>query len=112
MLRKMKKMRYQHNKKKKWFEARQNQYIYVTGLPKDVTHEKLVDYFRKCGAIKLDSNTGEESVKIYMDEDGQPKGDARIGFAKEESVSLAIEMMDNSFFCQDHKIIVTEAVFK
>ena len=71
----------------------------------------MVEYFRKCGAIKLDAQTGEESVRIYKDNDGKPKGDARIGFTKEESVGLAIEMVDNSYFCQDHKINVTEAVF-
>ena len=37
-LRKLKKMRYKANKQKKWFDGSQNHnFIYVEGLPQDIT---------------------------------------------------------------------------
>jgi HIV Tat-specific factor 1 len=63
-------------------------------LPENVTKEDLHDYFKKCGAFKIDAVTGEDAIKVYKDEHGVPKGDARIGFAKPESVETAIQMLD------------------
>ncbi len=42
----------------------------------------------------MDPNTGIELIKIYTDDQGIPKGDARIGYAMIESVEMAIEMLD------------------
>lgn len=79
-MRKLKKKRYQENKKKKWFEAAVNTFIYIQNLPPSVTTESLKDHFKNCGLIKPDPNTGEPKIKIYLNEKGEPKGDARICF--------------------------------
>lgn len=98
--RKLKKLRHKMNKNKRWFDAKHN-YIYVENLPTDVTAQELVDEFRKCGAIKLDVNTGEEAIRLYQDDSGRLKGDARIGFVKPESIELAIQRMDGASFRGD-----------
>jgi RNA recognition motif-containing protein len=81
-LKKQKRKRYVENKKKKWFEQKENVYIYVTGLPLDCNQEEVGNYFRKCGVFKLDPATGDESIKLYTSQEGVLKGDCRIGFAK------------------------------
>ena len=67
-LKRLKRKRYSENKKKKWFEAKSNNYIYVEGLPLDVQEEELSTFFKKCGIIKLDPSTGQESIRIYTDQ--------------------------------------------
>jgi HIV Tat-specific factor 1 len=57
-LKRLKRKRHAENKKKKWFEATNNTYIYVQGLPKDIKEEELSVFFKKCGIIKLDPSTG------------------------------------------------------
>ena len=111
--RKMKKLRHKMNKNKRWFEAKHN-YIYVENLPTDVTEKELADEFRKCGAIKLEAATGEDAIRLYKDNSGRLKGDARIGFVKPESIELAVQMMDGSSFRgdEDHILKVSEAVFE
>ena len=44
---------------------RPNPHVYVTGLPPDVTADELNDHFRKCGLIRVDTDTGEPKIKIY-----------------------------------------------
>ena len=93
----LKKKRYQENKKRKWFQTKVNHYIYVQGLPTDITENELRDYFVRCGVLRLDPVSGKEQIKIYRDkETGEAKGDARIGFAMLESVDMAIEMLNDS----------------
>ena len=55
------------NKKNKWFEDKHNTFIYVSGLPRDITASELSKYFVKCGSLKVDPHTGEDSIKIYLD---------------------------------------------
>ena len=93
-LKKQKRKRYQENKKRKWFDTKENPYIYVSGLPTDVSESELHDFFKKCGVFKLDPLTGQDQIKLYRDTAGVLKGDARIGFAKHESVETAIQMLD------------------
>jgi len=61
-LKRLKRKRHSENKKKKWFEAKSNTYIYVEGLPLDINEEdlklELSAFFKKCGIIKLDPSTG------------------------------------------------------
>ncbi len=75
-----------------------NTYIYVQGLPEDVTESELREYFGRCGVIRLDPYTGREQIKLYTREDGQAKGDARIGYMMPESVEMAIEMLNETEF--------------
>lgn len=72
--------------------------IYISGLPKDTTMEEIETVFSKYGLIAENLNTGEKRIKLYTDEDGEPKGDALVVYFKPESVPLAIEMMDGYEF--------------
>ena len=95
-LKKQKKKRYQENKKRKWFQTKVNNYVYVQGLPNDITESELRDFFVRCGVIRLDPASGKEQIRIYTDDAGVPKGDARIGYMMLESVDLAIEMLNDA----------------
>ncbi|KAF8064756.1 hypothetical protein N665_1169s0014 [Sinapis alba] len=79
-----------------WFELKVNPHIYVTGLPKDVTIEEVVEVFSKCGIIKED-DSGKPRIKLYSDKaTGELKGDALITYMKEPSVDLAIQILDGA----------------
>ncbi|CAN7067979.1 unnamed protein product [Brassica rapa subsp. trilocularis] len=79
-----------------WFELKVNPHIYVTGLPKDVTMEEVVEVFSKCGIIKED-DSGKPRIKLYSDKaTGELKGDALITYMKEPSVDLAIQILDGA----------------
>ena len=57
---KLKKKRYLENKKRKWYQTKVNNYVYIQGLPNDVTETELKEYFVRCGVIRLDPVTGKE----------------------------------------------------
>jgi HIV Tat-specific factor 1 len=65
----------------------------------------------RCGVIRLDPATGKDQIKIYRNEEGVPKGDARIGYAMLESVDMAIEMLNESEIRPGEKITVQLAEF-
>jgi HIV Tat-specific factor 1 len=83
----------------------------VTGLPLDITEEELGTYFAKCGILRIDPHSGEKKIKIY-ENDGKRKGDALIQYAKEESVDLALEHLNDSEIRQGYKIRVERATFQ
>lgn len=35
-----------------------NTFVYVSGLPNDITLDELKEFFNKCGAIMIDPHTG------------------------------------------------------
>lgn len=77
-------------------QAARNTAIYVTNLPLDCTVPQLRSSFQsKCGVI-LESADGEPKIKLYTTPDGRPKGEALIVFLKEESVTLAMALMDDT----------------
>lgn len=89
--------------------------VYVTGIPPDVTMEEMKTTFSKCGVIMEDLETGEPKIKIYRDDKGLSKGDALVSYFKEESVPLAIDLLDDSELRPGHpstKMNVQKAVFK
>jgi RNA recognition motif-containing protein len=59
-IKKLKKKRYLDNKKKKWYQTKMNTYIYIEGLPNDITEQELKEYFVRCGVIRLDMYSGKE----------------------------------------------------
>ncbi|TBU49460.1 hypothetical protein BD309DRAFT_909676 [Dichomitus squalens] len=72
-----------------------NTAVYITGLPSDTTADELVERFGKFGLIEED-DAGYPKVKLYARDDGSFSGDALVVYFKEESVDLAITMLDDA----------------
>ncbi|KAL0205443.1 hypothetical protein P9112_000750 [Eukaryota sp. TZLM1-RC] len=72
--------------------------IYVTGLPLDTDIDEVAQYFSKAGVIRKSEETHEPVIKLYRNEDGSLKGDAKIIYLRPESVSLATTLLDDSLF--------------
>lgn len=91
-----KKTEWRKQKKATTFQAAKiNTNVFVQGLPLDTTPKRLEEYFSKCGLIRRDQLTDEPCVKLYTDSaTGAPKGEGLVSFEKEESVDLAIELLD------------------
>lgn len=99
------------NKKKKWYNPKICSSVYVTGLPLDIGVEEVSEYFTKCGILRIDPHTGEKKIKIY-ETNGNRKGDALIQYAKEESIELALEHLNDSEIRPGFKIHVERASFQ
>lgn len=80
-----------------WKNVSNNTSIYLTGLPSDVTVDELYEFAKK-GGIILEDDTGKKRIKLYLDDNGKPKGDATVKYAMPESVDLAITLLDQSVF--------------
>ncbi|OQS06164.1 hypothetical protein THRCLA_01776 [Thraustotheca clavata] len=92
---KKKKKKKKSNKKKKWVASKQKTWIYINGLPLDVTIDEVHTHFSKCGVIQKDLETDTPKIKLYRNKDtGQLNGDGAICFMKEPSVELAIQLLD------------------
>lgn len=88
--------------------------VYVTNLPPTTTAEVLVTVFSKAGLI-LEDAKGEPKVKLYNDEAGNFKGEALVVYLKEESVELAIRLLDETELVlggRDGEMKVAKAVFE
>lgn len=77
---------------------RKNTSVYVTNIPRDATYDEVVDLFSRYGILAESLDTGEKRVKLYTDENGNFKGEALVIYFREESVPLAIQMLDDSDF--------------
>ncbi|KAI0332351.1 hypothetical protein GY45DRAFT_1352820 [Cubamyces sp. BRFM 1775] len=72
-----------------------NTAVYVTGLPPDTDMDEVASRFGKFGLIEEDDE-GNPKVKLYARDDGTFSGDALVVYFKEESVDLAITMLDDA----------------
>ena len=99
-------------KKSKWYTPKINSNIYISNLPLDITKSELINYFSKCGFIRNDPKTNEIKVKIYLDKNNKPKGDALISYIRPESVDLAIVMLNNSEIRPGFKIKIEKGKFE
>ena len=72
-----------------------NTAVYVTSLPRDTRVDELLERFGKCGVIEEDDD-GEPKIKMYAREDGSFSGEALVVFFKEDSVVLAVNLMDEA----------------
>jgi HIV Tat-specific factor 1 len=72
-----------------------NTAVYVTNLPVDTEVDEIVERFGRFGVIEEDDQ-GEAKVKLYATEDGTFSGEALVVFFKEESVTLAISLLDET----------------
>lgn len=86
------------------YKPRINRGIYIWNLPKDTTHAELDTVFSKYGIIAEDlrakargkKGPTSKRIKIYTDIDNKPKGDGVVVYFKQESVELAVQMMDRA----------------
>jgi HIV Tat-specific factor 1 len=99
------------NRKKK----RPNTWIYIEGLPPDITVEEIKQHFSKVGLIALSPYDQQPRIKIYKEVDTNNetvcKGDGLLCFAVEESVKLAVEILDGGYIRPNYRISVTKASF-
>ncbi|KAJ7901821.1 hypothetical protein B0H14DRAFT_3080077 [Mycena olivaceomarginata] len=72
-----------------------NTAVYVTGLPLDAEVDEIVERFSKCGVVEEDDE-GEPKVKMYAKEDGTFNGEALVVYFKEDSVLLALNILDDA----------------
>ena len=89
-----------------------NTFVYASGLPLDITMDELHQFFNKCGAIMIDPHTGQSKIKVYTDDSGQPKGDARICYSNIESVEMAIQWLNESQIRPGFPVKVEQATFE
>lgn len=87
--------------------------VYVQNLAPDTTAEELASLFSKCGLLAEDPLTGLSRIKLYKDQAGKLKGDALVIYFREESVSLAIQMLDDTSLRGDARMLkVSKATFE
>jgi len=112
-------------------------WVYITGLPPDVTVEELKDHFSKVGLIALSPYDQQPKIKVYRDEmrifnhddddddenstaasastsitDSLPcKGDCSICYNAEESVQLAIDILNGGYIRVGYQVTVSRASF-
>ncbi|ODV66835.1 hypothetical protein HYPBUDRAFT_109735 [Hyphopichia burtonii NRRL Y-1933] len=70
---------------------------YVSNLPDNISKQDLIDSFSKYGMISEDYKTGEPRVKLYYDKENHFKNEALVIYHSPDSVSLAIEMLNDSY---------------
>lgn len=77
----------------------ENDTIYVQGLGENITPERLLDFFKQTGAIKINKRTGQPMINIYIDkETGKPKGEATVSYDDPPSAKAALEWFDGKEF--------------
>ena len=85
--------------KPKWKKSKINTYVYAEGLPTDTTAEEVAAYFGKFGVLRPDENDGKTpKIKLYTDAAGNLKGDARVGYLKEASIPICLQLADGAPF--------------
>ncbi|KAF9452373.1 hypothetical protein P691DRAFT_829554 [Macrolepiota fuliginosa MF-IS2] len=72
-----------------------NTAVYVTGLPLDAEPDEIVERFSRYGVLEEDDE-GEPKVKMYAKEDGSFNGEALVVYFKEDSVTLAVSLLDEA----------------
>ncbi|KAI5478405.1 hypothetical protein MNV49_005154 [Pseudohyphozyma bogoriensis] len=72
-----------------------NTAIFITRLPPSTTTSQLASVFSKAGLI-LEDAEGNQRVKLYRNDEGRFTGQALIVYLKEDSVELAVRLMDET----------------
>ena len=75
---------------------RKNTAVYVSNLPMDTDVQELLRVFSRCGVVAEEIDGQKPRIKMYTDDQGNFKGDALIVYFRAESVSLAVQMLDDS----------------
>ncbi|VDN25569.1 unnamed protein product [Cylicostephanus goldi] len=69
------------------------------------------EFMSKCGVIQPDARTNKPKLKLYVDENGDLKGDGRCVYIKKESVDLALSILDG-FNLRGKEVHVEKAKFQ
>ena len=76
-----------------WFDLpdEKNCNVYVTGLPYDITDVEFEELMSKYGIISPDPNDPrKKSIRLYRDEEGNPKGDGRCRYLRVRSLFVLL----------------------
>ena len=99
------------NKKKKK-KAAPTFWLYVSGLPKDVTMEEIKEHFSKVGLIAISPVDCQSKIRIYRDpETNECKGDCSLCYHAEASMLMALDVLDGGYIRPAYKITVKRAEF-
>lgn len=103
----------QTSKQPAWFEIdeERNTNVYVSNLPEGITNDEFVGLMQKCGLILKDPETNKFKIKLYRNRDGTLKGDGLCTYIKQESVTLALQILDGYLY-NDKEIKVERAKFE
>eukprot|EP01127_Copromyxa_protea_P014575 TRINITY_DN4097_c0_g1_i1.p1 TRINITY_DN4097_c0_g1~~TRINITY_DN4097_c0_g1_i1.p1 ORF type:complete len:377 (-),score=118.48 TRINITY_DN4097_c0_g1_i1:121-1197(-) len=94
-------------KRKRAKKKKPNTSVYVKGLPKDVTMEEMMDFFKLAGVFARDpANDMKPKIKIYRDENGEVKGDGLVTYLKPLAVENALKILDGSDFRPPKKVFL------
>jgi HIV Tat-specific factor 1 len=72
-----------------------NTAVFVSTLPPDAEASEIAARFGRFGLI-MEDDEGKPKVKLYQSEDGKFNGDALVVYYKEESVELAVTLLDDA----------------
>lgn len=72
-----------------------NTAVFVTCLPIDAQADEVAARFGRFGLI-MEDDEGKPKVKLYQTEDGRFSGEALVVYYKEESVELAVTLLDDA----------------
>lgn len=72
-----------------------NTAVFVSGLPPDTTASELATRFSKFGVL-MEDDEGTPKIKLYADENEQFNGEALVVYFMDDSVDLAITMLDEA----------------
>lgn len=73
-------------------------------MPNCITIEEIEAFFSRAGVIRLDKFTGTPKIKLYHNEEGKLKGDGLVSYANSESLSIAVNMLDNKEILPDFRV--------
>jgi len=102
---------YKAKQKKAQQQQHDNTAVFVQGLPLSATVDDVAAFFAKCGIVKKDPITQYERVKVYVDAEGRPTGEALVIFLQAPSVDLAVDLLDGTEFAPGHTVRVSAATF-
>lgn len=101
-------------KEPEWFQmdADKNTWIYVSGLPLSMNSDEFLALVGKYGLVMEDPDTEKKRFKMYTDDEGNFKGDAKCCYYRKESIPLAIQMLNGTKLPgSTHKVKVEQANF-